>query len=517
MQYGDGFWNYNCGINKMKKYNFLIIAFLIIAVLSLIYSINSFFNSSTSLYTLKEFPPIPLGPAPLTSSLVNLPDAPFDLTISPATKIIFGKNVSFWTYNGQLPGPILKVQRGSNHTIVVHNTMPFDTTVHWHGIRLDNKFDGMPGVTQNSIQPNNSFAYQLNFPDVGVFWYHPHVREDYQLESGLYGMIQVVDKNSPNYFPVVLDDISLDANGLEPFYQNVITHALMGRYGNKYLINGEETYSLIVNNSEPIYLAFLNVANARPFRIIIPGAKLTLVEGDMGPVEHPSVVDSVILSPAERAVVRVDFPSSGIYVMYNDNPMQRTILGTIVVKTPTQSNHTERQNPELRKLADNYQSHSPDYTLDLGLELNDMSINNMHGMGMMHIGEGTEWEDTMPGMAGFTSEDIHWTITDKDSQKKNMDIHYQWPVGSYQKIRIVNSVESPHPMQHPIHFHGQRFLILARNGVPTENLMWKDTVSVGMGDSVDILLEASNPGMWMAHCHIEEHLNDGMMFIFEVK
>ena len=98
-----------------------------------------------------------------------------------------------------------------------------------------------------------------------------------------------------------------------------------------------------------------------------------------------------------------------------------------------------------------------------------------------------------------------------------MDIGWNFHVGDKVKIRIFNDPNSMHAMQHPIHFHGQRFLILSRNGVTNTNLVWKDTVLVPAGQTVDILLDASNPGTWMAHCHIAEHLESGMMFSYRVQ
>ncbi len=444
------------------------------------------------------------------SESATLTSEPYALTILPVTQHIGNRSLPSWGYNGQIPGPLLTVRKGSNHTIVVTNTMPYETTVHWHGLRLENQFDGVPDVTQKPIGPNETFTYQLTFPDAGIFWYHPHIREDYQQEAGLYGMIHVIDETSPHYYPVVLDDIALDANGTVPFYEEVITHAVMGRYGNQYVINGREAYILNVTDSKPIYLAFLNVANVRPFRITIPGAKMTHIEGDLGSLEHEQVIDSFVLAPAERVVVRVEFPAAGTYTLYNDNPLKQTALGTLVVTNPTQlSPNEERTTSGLSALVQPYRSSPPNHTLNLGLDLP-----NMGHMGAMHVEDRIEWEDTMPMMASITNESVRWTITDAVTKKQNMALQYLWPLGSYQKIRLVNSLESPHPMQHPIHFHGQRFLVLSTNGIPTNSLGWKDTVLVGMGDTVDILLEVSNPGEWMIHCHIAEHLQSGMMSSF---
>jgi len=133
-------------------------------------------------------------------------------------------------------------------------------------------------------------------------------------------------------------------------------------------------------------------------------------------------------------------------------------------------------------------------------------------------GDPIEWEDDMAAMnRASTTQTINWMIVDRDTTKTNMKIDWKFKVGDKVKIRIVNDGTSMHPMQHPLHLHGQQFLVLSRNGVPNDNLVWKDTVMVGAGEIVDILVDMTNPGEWMAHCHIAEHLEDGMMFAFSVK
>jgi FtsP/CotA-like multicopper oxidase with cupredoxin domain len=89
-------------------------------------------------------------------------------------------------------------------------------------------------------------------------------------------------------------------------------------------------------------------------------------------------------------------------------------------------------------------------------------------------------------------------------------------VGDVVKIRIFNDPETIHPMNHPFHVHGQRYLVLSLDGVPNENLVWKDTAIVPVGTTMDILIDITNPGEWMMHCHIAEHLHAGMMMSFTV-
>lgn len=135
-----------------------------------------------------------------------------------------------------------------------------------------------------------------------------------------------------------------------------------------------------------------------------------------------------------------------------------------------------------------------------------------------HGEDGIEWEDDMSMMNNMSSdENIEWVIEDQKTGKKNDEIDWSFKQGDLVKVRIYNDEKGMHPMQHPIHFHGQRFVVIATDGVENDNLQWKDTTLIPKGKTVDLLIDMSNPGNWMAHCHIAEHLHSGMMFNFEVK
>jgi FtsP/CotA-like multicopper oxidase with cupredoxin domain len=131
---------------------------------------------------------------------------------------------------------------------------------------------------------------------------------------------------------------------------------------------------------------------------------------------------------------------------------------------------------------------------------------------------GIEWEDDMLELNRRTTPaNMRWMLVDRDTRAANHTIVWQFTVGDRVKLRLVNEMDSDHPMHHPFHIHGAgRFVVLARNGVPETNFVWKDTVLVRTGDTVDILLDVTNPGRWMAHCHIAEHHESGMMFSFDV-
>lgn len=458
----------------------------------------------------------------------------YDLTADLVKQTVGNRVLKRLAYNRQIPGPILKVPQGASITINFTNQTDVDTTIHSHGIRLDNKFDGVPDVTQKPIKPGESFTYEITFPDAGVYWYHPHIREDYTQELGLYGNY-LISAHDENYWSSVdreevllLDDILLDSEGIVDFESNSTNHTLMGRFGNVMLINNEEDYTLSAQTGEVLRLFVTNVANTRTFQLAIPGVKMKLVGGDAGRIEQEEWVESVIIAPSERVVLEVVFADQGEYTIEHQTPKKTYQIGNVSVQAGndnTDDFSTLRHNPS------DYQSvradfaeileQEPDKKLRLDIEMKMMGgMGEMNGMGgmMHHEDDDIDWEDDMAMMNQMSdSENTTWKLIDEQTGLENMDINWKFKVGDMVKIRIFNDPDSAHPMQHPIHFHGQRFVVLSRNGIANDNLQWKDTTLIPKGETADILLEISNPGTWMAHCHIAEHLHAGMMFGFEVK
>jgi FtsP/CotA-like multicopper oxidase with cupredoxin domain/YHS domain-containing protein len=142
----------------------------------------------------------------------------------------------------------------------------------------------------------------------------------------------------------------------------------------------------------------------------------------------------------------------------------------------------------------------------------------MHHHDAAESHDGIEWEDGMVEVNRMTTPaNMRWKLVDRETGNVNQSIKWQFKVGDQVKIRLVNESDSDHPMHHPFHIHGAgRFLVLKRDGIVEANLVWKDTVLIRAGQTVDILLEITNPGVWMAHCHIAEHHEAGMMFSFNV-
>ncbi len=550
-----------------------------------------------------SFPRDPTGlPEATASETVELADGDeLELRVGPVAKRLDGDVVRMLAYNGSVPGPILRVREGSEIVVHVENGGDLETTVHWHGLRLDNRSDGTH-ETQAPIAVGGRFSCRVGFPDPGLYWYHPHIREDYGQELGLYGNV-LVEPRDPAYWPPVhrelvltLDDILLEDGRVAPFDRERTDHSAMGRFGNRLLTGGKAVLRLEALRGEVVRLYLTNTANTRVFRVALPGARMKLVGGDSGRCEHEQLVESVLLAPSERAVVDVLFERPGRLELEHRTPARTFTLAEIDVRDENAQPALAaefgrlRTNPEWAAERERLQKHldaPPDRTLafvaemDLGAGAGEASLyvcpmhpevesaqadrcpkcgmklvpaslagggHDHHGHGHDHHAghaepahgpheghehgghgahagghadpdAGIEWEDDMVEVNRMTTPaNMRWKLVDRDTNAENHAIAWRFRVGDRVKLRLVNELDSDHPMHHPFHVHGAgRFVVLARDGGPEQNLVWKDTVLVRTGETVDILLDVTNPGRWMAHCHIAEHHESGMMLSFDVE
>jgi FtsP/CotA-like multicopper oxidase with cupredoxin domain len=541
--------------------------------------------------------------------LVRLSDGDnYDLRITPVTKRINDATVRMLAYNGSIPGPTLLVKQGSTVTVSTTNDGDVEATVHWHGLRLENRFDGVPEETRAPILIGETYTADVHFPDPGLYWYHPHIREDFAQEMGLYGTI-IVEPSDQEYWPttdrhltVTLDDLLIKDGAMAPFLRSGPRYTAMGRFGNVMLINGETVFSSEIAIGEVVRLYLVNTVNTRIFNVGLGGMRMKLVGGDSGRYEHEVFVDEVLLAPSERMIVDVLFDKAGDVPIEHRAPGKTDTIGVLKVagSAPELAAktfsllRTDPELSELRRMIDSdverapdkilgfsssmpllyggAESQAPSYVCPMHPEVTSTEAGTCPTCGMklipaadpvtssyicpMHSevtsseagtcpkcgmkliasdssvvvspkahdhgdeeSDGLEWEDLMPEVNRQTDpSNMIWKLIDRRNDAENHAIQWRFKVGDRVKIRLINEMEgSDHPMHHPFHIHGAgRFLILSRDGQVEPNLVWKDTVLLRAGQTVDILLHVTNPGLWMAHCHIAEHTERGMMFSFYV-
>ncbi|HEU4562983.1 MAG TPA: multicopper oxidase family protein [Longimicrobium sp.] len=454
-----------------------------------------------------------------------------------------GRDVAMFAFNGQHPGPLIRVAQGATILVDFHNATGWPTAVHWHGIRLDNAMDGVPHLTQPLVEPGGRFVYRVHFRDAGIYWYHPHHRADVLQDLGLAGNILVRAPEPDYYGPahreevLMLDDLLVGEAGLVPYGRERATHAVMGRFGNVLLVNGEPRWRMEARHGEVVRFHLTNASNVRVFNLSFAGARMKVVATDVGRFEREEWVESVVIAPAERYVVDVRFDRAGEHLLLNrvqalDHGVDRFFaaedtMGAVHVSpvraTPdlAEAFGRLRQHAEVTREVERYRPHfgrAPDLEMVLTLENRGLpfALEQLFLLDAPYFNP-VEWAGTMPMMDWLpTSAEVRWVLRDPATGRENEAVGWRFRVGDVVKVRFHNDRAALHAMQHPMHIHGQRFLVLAVNGVATTNRAWKDTVLVPVGATVDVLLELSNPGRWMLHCHVSEHLEAGMHTVFTV-
>ena len=420
-------------------------------------------------------------------------------------------DTAVWCYDGQVPGPELRLRQGDRVRIIAGNRLAEGTTIHWHGLRVPNAMDGAPYVTQPPIASGGSFAYEFAVPDAGTYWYHPHAHSSEQIGRGLMGAF-IVEETAP--LPVdrdvvwVLGDWRLDNDAsIVGGFDNPMEMSMSGRIGNTVTINGRVLDRFSVRSGERIRLRLINAAAARLFGLEFRGLKPLVIAYDGQPVEPHAPEDGrVVLGPAMRTDLVLDatgVPGSVAPVM--DTFYDRLSYKLVDVACSKDPPLRERPLVPPRKLSPNTMP-EPDVsraerhavTLTGGM-MGGMSGGGRRGM----MGGGMMRGGSMGAINGVAV--------------MNDDMRGMKPVLTLTRGRsYILTIDNQTAWYHPIHLHGHSFRVIARNGGPTKYREWRDTVLMPPRERADIAFVADNPGDWMFHCHILDHQEGGMMSVIRV-
>ncbi len=405
-------------------------------------------------------------------------------------------------FNASIPGPVLRIPRDRETVVRFDNALDEPTSVHWHGLRIANAMDGVPGMTQPPVEPGRSFDYVLNPPDAGTYWYHTHLRSWAQMALGLAGVLIVEEDTPPavdREMVIAIDDWRIDREGLfdDASLGRLHDWSHAGRIGNLITVNGKTGTRYEVRGGERIRLRLVNIANARTMSLKINEPLLQVVAIDGQPVEPFAPRDGrITLAVGQRVDVVVDFAgapghSSTMELLVRDDAYAIASFdygATIARESPLESPLRLPPNPLHRvRLPEEY--------LQVPLRMQGGAMSRFSGATVdgreMTVSELVErklvW--AMNGVAGLPREPL-----------------FRVERGTAVSLELDNETSWPHAM----HVHGHHFVRASAPGI------WRDTVLLGRGERDALRFVADNPGRWLIHCHMAEHMAGGMLTWFEV-
>ncbi len=401
-----------------------------------------------------------------------------EVELKPGTKTLA------WTYNGTVPGPLIRARVGDRLIVHFKNSLPAATTIHWHGVRVPNAMDGAPGMTQPPIESGSTFEYDFVLKDAGTYWYHPHLDSSAQVGGGLYGAIVVEDPNDPAEFGddlvLVVSDASLtEAGELVPADSGGSFGDLFGREGSVVLVNGKVHPMLKVRAGKQQRWRIINASRARYFNIGLRDHRFVRLGGDNGLAARSTESYSLKITPGERAdavFTPVDAPGSKRTLYWS--PVNRG-YGT----------EFARSREPLLEIE----------TVDLP-PVEPASIpRELRAIEPINVANATE--RTLNLTIAMDRNKVEWGINGRPHWKAEPIVAH---VGETQIWRIVNETD----FSHPFHLHGYFFQVIDDTRVPE----WKDTVDVPTKSELKIAIAFDErPGQWMFHCHILDHAEAGMM------
>ena len=443
-------------------------------------------------------------PAPSPPELAVLTDlnpdpgiVEVEIVAAPATvEILPGRPAEVWAFRdgadddatGTVPGPLLEARLGDRVIVHFRNDLPEATTIHWHGLRVPNAADGTPAA-QVPVPPGGTYVYEMTLIDAGLFWYHPHVNGDVQIERGLHAPVLVHGGVEPEVAAdrvFMLDDVKLAASGQLSMRTDALD-LMLGRQGNVVLVNGRPAPNIAAAAGSRERWRFVNAANGRYFQLALPGHRFRVIGWDGGLVDAPYQAERVLIAPGERYDVLVELAGAE-----GDQLVLRTL-------------HYDRGH--------GIPDPGPIDLLTITL-----------GPAVAVPGAlPTSWGAITPIASDATTPRRRFVLAENDADPTRPVFTINGeaypditPIAVVSGAVEIWEIENGAEMDHPFHLHGMSFQVVDSAGAPIAPLGWKDTVNVPRASTVRVVVRFGGLGTWMFHCHILEHAERGMMGELEV-
>lgn len=430
-------------------------------------------------------------------------ETPAALRAAPAAARLAPRGVpdtAVWAYEGRVPGPTLRVPAGGRITRRFVNGLPQASTIHWHGIRIANAMDGVPGLTQPTVPSGGEFLYDFVAPDAGTYWYHPHDRTWEQMARGLYGALIVEEAAPPDVDrdeALLIDDWRLTADGaIDESFGAMMDWSHAGRLGNWVTVNGDGALTLPARRYERWRLRLANTANARVFSLGLQGLEGWTVALDGQPLAAPEPAGRLELAPAQRADLIVDVTADSEAFLVSVESDGGYAAVTFAVDGAARPARLPAPPPL-----------PPGAVPPLGdLDTARRTTLRMEGGAMGGLA-GATVDGRYLGMRDLVGRGMAWALNGIAGRPAAPLLTAS--VGETVRLAMVNDTAWPHAM----HLHGHHVRRLGADGTPGP---LRDTLLVARGETAEVAFVADNPGKWLLHCHMLEHAAAGMTTWLEV-
>ena len=417
----------------------------------------------------------------------------YELIAAPLdVELVAGHATPAWAYGGQVPGLALRCRQGDRLRVRFINKLSEPTTIHWHGIRLPIEMDGVPYVSQLPVLPGEYFDYSFVVQDAGTFWYHPHLSSSEQLGRGLVGPL-IVEEREPTGFvherTLALKTWAVDEQGAFTAFSVPREAARGGTPGRLSTVNGEHAARIELPAGQVVRLRLINLDSTVTYRLNLPGAEARLYALDGQPLQQPRPLGKDYwLGPGMRLDLALKVPAAGSELALRNGPLR---LATLVSQASTEVTADWPPALPANPLAE------PDLAQAETLKFN------------------FEWaaalSENLDQRAAYKLWQINgqaWDIADKTCADRPIA---RLQLGGHYIFELRNMTQ----YQHPIHLHGLAFKVLdsdRKTIVP----YFTDTYLLGKNERARIAFVADNPGGWMFHCHVIDHMETGLMAAIEV-